>query len=467
MSIAETKGGSNPWAPAAFRQWVAAHLVGAVLLSWISIANGFPLVFADSGAYLRVGTELHYLLDRSVVYGLVLAATVGVSGLWAIVAVQALLASWLIGQVIVAITGRRSAMSLVIILAALAGFSSLPWFVGQIMPDLGTSLMALTLYLMLFVPGSGVRALLLGGLTVGMTMLHLSNIPIAATLIGVGGVLLCWQAGWRTAASRMAPATLALIVAIFGLCSANLVAAGSFRPSLQSEKFLVAKTLDSHIGQPVLERLCRTEDWMLCKVKAYVSDPRRRVPGQDYLWASDTPRTMIEESDPTTFRAEENAFARRVFQEDPVAALRIAGLSWRDQLIAARSADGMIAYSSNMEVVKQIHDHFPNESAAFDASTQQNGKLQKLAVVPDRAIALLVVLLLPLILTIAIRRGDQRMVSLTGLMSSAVVINAAVCGILSGPADRYQSRVIWLLLLVALVAVAQQIGRPRLRHHAA
>lgn len=55
---------------------------------------------------------------------------------------------WLIGQVLVAFTGRRTAPILVLYLSALAAVGSLPWFVGQITPDLFTALMAMTPYLL-------------------------------------------------------------------------------------------------------------------------------------------------------------------------------------------------------------------------------------------------------------------------------------------------------------------------------
>ena len=44
--------------------WPAAHLLAALLLLWIAIANGSPLFFPDSGAYLSVSKLLGYPWDR-------------------------------------------------------------------------------------------------------------------------------------------------------------------------------------------------------------------------------------------------------------------------------------------------------------------------------------------------------------------------------------------------------------------
>lgn len=438
-----------------------AHGIGAASLLWIALANGFPLLFADSGSYLRVGTETFYPLDRPVAYGLLIAPVARYAGLWAIAIAQALFASWLIGQVLVAVTARRSATMLVLVPATLAGLTSLPWFVGQIMPDLFTPLMALTLYLMLFAPYSGWRAWMMAALLTAQITLHLSHIPIAAALIGLSGVILARECGWRATAGRLTPAVAAWLVAVVGLCSVNLLATNSFRPTLQSDKFLVARVLDGKIGQPVLDRLCATEHWRLCKARAFVERPALALPGQDYLWATDSPRAALEHGGPTAFRAEEGTFARRVLREDPVGTLRLALSGWRDQLVRTRAADGMIAYPPRMQVAKQIHDHFAHDGAAFDRSRQQRGTLQRLAVAPDRAIGLLVVLLTPFIVWSAIRRGDRRMAALAIVIPGTIIANAAVCGILSGPADRYQSRVLWLLPLLGLIALARWTSLPK------
>lgn len=441
--------------------WIGAHAIGAALLTWIAVVNGYPMLFADSGAYLRVGTEFHYLLDRPITYGLLIAPIARVFGLWAIVILQAVFASWLIGEVLVAVTARRSAVMLVMVLAALAGVSSMPWFVGQIMPDLFTPLMALTLYLLVFAPGTGWRPWMLATLLTGQIALHLSHIPIAAGLIVVIGMLLLWQDGWRSAMRRVCPAFIALLVAVTGLSAANLVVADSFQPGMESNQFLVARTFDGRIGQPVLDRICRTERWMLCEARGFVEDPQRVLPGQDYLWASDSPRSGLEARNAEGFRAEAGAFARRVLREDPAGALRMALLGWRDQLVHARAADGLTAYEQHMQVVRQIYRHFPQDRPSFDASRQHRNALQQLAVVPDQILALLVMLTTPLILWFAIRRGDRHLIALVIVILATILGNAAVCGILSGPSDRYQSRVLWLLVLLGSIALARFVDTRR------
>ncbi|RYF22285.1 MAG: hypothetical protein EOO77_04410 [Oxalobacteraceae bacterium] len=439
--------------------WIAAHVLGGALLAWVAVANGYPMIFADTGGYLRVGNEFHYLPDRPITYGLLIAPFARFLGLWAIVVLQGLFASWLIGEVLVAVTGRRSAPILVLHISALAALSSLPWFVGQIMPDLFTALMALTLYLLIFVPYSYLRAWTMAALLAGQIAMHLSNIPVVAALIATGGALLVWRHGWKAALCAVAPALAALILALLGLCSINLLVVHSFRPSQESSQFLVARSFDGKIGQPVLDRICRAEKWRMCDVRTFVEDPARPLPGQDYLWAPDSPRGPLKALDPERLGAEEGAFVKRVLREDPVGTVRVAASGWRDQLFRARAGDGMIAYAPHMQVVQQIRRYLPDEVAGFEASRQNNGTLQRLAAAPDRAIGLLLLLLAPFVLWFSVRRGDERMSAFVIVVLMTVFTNAAVCGILSGPSDRYQSRVLWLVMLMGLIACTRKESR--------
>jgi hypothetical protein len=48
-------------------------------------------------------------------------------------------------------------------------------------------------------------------------------------------------------------------------------------------------------------------------------------------------------------------------------------------------------------------------------------------------------------------QGLKPLELLTGLVVFGVLANAAICGIMSGPHDRYQARVAWLIPAMALI----------------
>ena len=443
--------------------WLIAHICGGAALLWIAFVNGYPLLYPDSGSYLRVGTELHFLTDRPIVYGLMIASFARIGGLWAIIVAQALLTSFLIGATVKIITGRRSAILLFLCLLGLALFSSLPWFVGQIMPDLLPALMALLIFDILFAPDIETtwRRWWPPILLVPLLATHLSNLPIAVALIAIGGVTAAW---WRVPHIRMrvGRAMVAFIAALIGLCCLNFIGVHHFAPSIESNRFLAARLFDGRVGQPVLDGMCRAETLRLCSVRAMLDDPRRAQPGQDYLW--NDIGDLLATQDVEGLRAEERIFVRRTIRERPLAVVRLALTSWLEQLVDARSADGMVPYPEEKQVMRQIRIHFPQSEAALHASRQQHGTLQNLAIFPDRLLSLAMALLTPFFLIRAAQRKDTVMIGFVSVVLATVLINAAVCGILAGPTDRYQSRVIWLLPLLGALAFSRKLQEARNFH---
>jgi hypothetical protein len=129
--------------------------------------------------------------------------------------------------------------------------------------------------------------------------------------------------------------------------------------------------------------------------------------------------------------------------------LAFAGNS-AQQLVRFSTGDGLQPWPET--VAPYVARHFPQfETDAFAASQQSTGRL----VVPRAlqmlhlATALLGIAGCCAILLVAPRRHLA-----TGLAVAAVVAvlaNAAITGGLSGPHDRYQSRIIWLPSVVALL----------------
>ena len=50
---------------------------------------------------------------------------------------------------------------------------------------------------------------------------------------------------------------------------------------------------------------------------------------------------------------------------------------------------------------------------------------------------------------------EGRLVAAALLLAAVVLINAVVCGVISGPYSRYQARVAWVVPLVALTALTR------------
>ncbi len=78
-----------PRAPAP-AQVLAYYAFALLAFSAGAIANGYPLIFYDTGTYLRTGIELRFPTDRPVFYGLFLLPLHLKLSLWPVVAAQLL-----------------------------------------------------------------------------------------------------------------------------------------------------------------------------------------------------------------------------------------------------------------------------------------------------------------------------------------------------------------------------------------
>src|SRR5580704_5221564 len=88
---------SRPRIGDGLRELAGIALLACLFLS-VAVWNGFPLVFYDTGAYLAEGLQGAFLVERSPVYSLLLAATGSWFSLWPVVILQSTITAYLISQ---------------------------------------------------------------------------------------------------------------------------------------------------------------------------------------------------------------------------------------------------------------------------------------------------------------------------------------------------------------------------------
>jgi hypothetical protein len=428
--------------------------ITAAALLWVAILNGFPILYSDTGTYLAIGSKFVLTYDRPITYGLLIAPFYYLAGLWLVVIFQALLTAWIVALAIRSVIGRTDLAVTLLCSAVLAAFSSLPWFAGQIMPDLFTGLLPLLIFLLVF---DGLLAKwerhALAAILMVATALHLSHVPFAVGLLIVSSLIaraysLSLRGAFRAAA--------AIFIAISGLCSANFVLDGKFQPSLMTSTFSLARLLDAGLAQPILTSVCAERKMGLCAAQPLIAAPGAMLPGQAYLWDIRSPRRSLEHSDWHAIRAEEAMVVRRTIIDRPGDVIAMAVSGWGRQMVTAKTADGLWPCR---ECAPLIERYFPSEVSAWRASLQQKDKLRAYAVMPVRLVALIAAILSPIFVIVAGYRRDTALMGLALTILAAVIGNAAICGIFSGVYDRYQSRVLWLLPLLMVLAIGRIIDQ--------
>ncbi len=433
-----------------------------LLLMWAAIFNRFPLIFPDSGTYLGIAFAPEYAIDRSSAYGWFLKPFVSTlpnaAGLWLALTAQAVIIA---GILFIAVNNvipeaSRPVGTAAILFTAVA--TSLPWHAGQFMPDAFTGPLVLVSWLAASRDSSdpGTPTLWLVATALAMThYTHLVLLPITAAVTIAADA--CLGTGLRRCAKRAATALLASCLAALFLASANKTVLNRASVSPAGPLFLFARLNEDGLIAPWLASHCgRDAPAELCAIA-----PKLPRDSQQLLWGgANTPiTTMIWHAEPEErWRwIDQMAVANRgAIAAQPLRFLSSAAGGMASQLVAFQALDdecpvgcqdihGGIAFTLNRdrpETVAQLH-------ASRQVLDQNPKRLIRAITTPLAAVAML---LCPFAILICWRRRDRISVSLLVAVGTSVLANAAMAGALSDVHDRYQSRIVWLVPMVLLLA---------------
>ncbi|WP_428395708.1 hypothetical protein [Lichenicoccus sp.] len=434
--------------------WLIACIA---LLLWPALLNGYPLVFADSGTYLSQAIR-HYLgWDRPAVYSVFLLITHWKLTNWSSVVVQAMMVLYGLDLLRRSFTPDVPRWLLLPMIAAFCLVTPLPWFVGQLMPDLFTSLLTLVIAVLVLRPESVSRVEIIGLalFAAWMTASHLSNVWIATglaiILVPVRHLLLRGERlGWHGVRRVAAPIALA----VFVLCTINLAAFRRFTISPFGNVFLLARLIYDGPGELTLQQDCPASGWRLCAYTDALPPHPTRFPNSDYfLWQPHGPLAQLGGA--KRLSTEAGQIILRTIREHPLAVTESGTYNFLRQLLRFKTGDGLHAWRGEVRPI--IASSFPaRELRAFDLSLQSRGKVRVPAWLQWLHDAgFWAGLAATLYCFVVALRERQPLALLCAAVLLCLLGNAAVTGMLSGPHDRYQSRVIWLVWVTPMLLVCR------------
>jgi len=424
--------------------WVAA---GALLLMLPALWNGFPFIFFDSGDYLSAPLSGERVVYRDPVYGFLATPLHAGVSLWGVAAAQCLAAAWILWETVGRVRPGQGREGIYLASMALLAFgSSLPWFTGQIMPDIWGALAVPMIFLLALGELPPARRAVVAVLLALALSCHLSFLPLGSGLLVVL-LLLYRPLARRGLAVRLRAVAGAVAAAPILVVCGNLALGGPPVLSETSHAFLLARLVQDGLARQTLERLCPDPTLSLC-------DLRTQLPAtaNDFLWSDSEAFARVggwlgsrREADRII------SSSLRLFPRDHlVSALRLSA----EQLIAFSTGDGL---ESQAEPWGVIETYFPADMRAYVSARQQTGRLPLTEInqlqVPLAAGAMA---LLPWLAFMAWRKGRWHEAAGLILVGAALLGNAVICGVLSNPNDRYESRMVWLAVFVAGLALASR-----------
>ncbi|HEY4029857.1 MAG TPA: hypothetical protein VGM25_05900 [Caulobacteraceae bacterium] len=493
--------------------WVSI-IFGATLLLLVLGVLGRPSVFPDTAPYLDSGQtfwetivaplhpappakaaspavveRLHAgeslaisaLASRRPWYGVFAWPLERVGTLWLLVAVQSGLAAWLIWLSWRVLAPEAANWTAYAVQGVSAGFSTLPFIAGFAMPDLFSSLMIIAVTLLL-VGGERLHRNERTGLVVitgFATMAHGANLLVAGAMIALAAMAALRSAAART--TLLPPIYAVVCVLGLGLCANMLF---DLKINLIHHQppgrppFLAARLLADGPGRIYLRQACaKAEPYLLCRHKAEPLDDSQAI-----LWSGNKADAVFSVSlppDRMILQRQEGRFVIGTVLNDPAGVAATAAANWVRQL-------GMV-YTEAPLVDQRMYLGRPEDYPADPPRTNElylpswDASYYRMSALPSAierlgdctrtepacrprlsipaATRLQISEFLAACVALAViaarmtrqpRSGGGWLQAL-GFITFAVVVNALICGALSGPFPRYQSAVAWLTIMMAAV----------------
>jgi hypothetical protein len=418
--------------------------------------NGFALVFFDSGGYVGRVLEMTLGFGRSFFYGVFLWATsLAWSSFFGPVAVQSLLTVWLIHLMLRCHDLPAGPLSTTLICAGLGFFTSISWYTSQLMPDLLLPLTVLGLWIFGFCwkkLGRSERRVLSLVILLGL-MSHMTSMALAVGLVGI--IIAAWICKkiwlWRLPLTLLPPVAIVIAsLVLMPLIHYILFGKAGYTPG--GPAFIFGRLVQDNIAQRWLAEHCPVQGIKLCGLQ-------ERLPntGDDFLWNGSSPFMDIGGWSGAA-DSELSFLVKECIKSYPGATLWTALVATVEQMTMVATGDGLDKYHGAARGTFS-NSLTPVVSLAFNAARQQKEQITRLLFDTMNRMHIPIALLSTLGLLVCIgwglheRRSD--FACLAGFILFALIGNAFICGALSGPHDRYQSRIVWLAPLVVIMAIIE------------
>jgi hypothetical protein len=495
---------------------IACVLIGTFFLMSTAFAGGRPSVFFDTDGYYLMGENAAQAIKRlpaalmgdhkamttpvsdddqidvtimgarGPVYGLFLFVLDKLGGIWLVAGAQALICAWTLYLLWKAAAPAAPLWTYLALTAGLALGSTLPFFATFIMPDVFAGVAAAG-FVVLTVFGQRLSRLEAAGVMLILAFayaVHTSHMLTAlATMLPAALLLWLFRAPKWPAVRGYALVFAAMALAVLSVKAyAGAFAMRTGMP-LHRPPFLMARVLADGPGREYLHKVCKGPDnpYVICRA---IRAPLTR--SDDILW-EESPLigafNALKSTDlQLRMEAEEWSFVKGAVLNDPWGQFKASMENWADQLTRVSAHDPLrdprqflaneywktTRLAEMIPHPEQCKPIGPGCKPPFDVTLTKHWHE-------------LVMTLAALFAAWRLSRPDVRadlcdrkapwsrpatpLIVAVLILGAMLVLNAGVCGIISGAFSRYQSRIVWIWPASAgLIAIRLGLALPQRLH---
>ncbi|MGX7742043.1 hypothetical protein [Rhodopseudomonas parapalustris] len=418
-----------------------------------AIWNGYPLLQYDTGGYLARWYEGYLVINRSTSYGIYLHLGEQTQ-FWLNLAFQAIVSLWII-QLTLRVFGITGPFRLAAIGVGLIAITALPWITSMLLTDIFAGLSVLTLFLLIAYRNqtTTLEKILLFAFTAFAASTHSATMIVLSGVCAAGWVLLPWLRG-RITASGLTQASSALVLGALLVLGCNYALSGKLTWTPGGSGVAFGRMLQDGIVKRYLDDHCPQQQLKLCPYKDELPPT-----GDDFLWGGNN---MFDKLGRFDGMSDEMEFiSKQALIAYPWIQAKAAAKATWDQLVHVATGEGTNGWLPHTYGI--IERYLPEQSKAMRAAKQQHWDINFDAVnVVHVPVALgSMVLMLAILGSAAWRRRLDDVTLLAGTVTLALLGNAMVCGIISGPHDRYGSRIVWIATFTAMIAAVAYLRNGR------
>ncbi|WP_414641386.1 hypothetical protein [Bradyrhizobium sp.] len=434
--ILRTRAAEPAWA------WTSAVAIPVMLLA-PALWNGYPLLQWDTGGYLARWYEGYLVPSRSTVFGLYLHFGEG-SSFWLDLGIQALATLWLL-QLTLRVFGIVGPLRTLGLALALVVTTALPWLASMLLTDIFAGLSILSLFLLVLHDDklSRLERFSLFVFTAFAAATHSATLAVLLGLCCTGWLARPFLNG-RIAIVPLARGTLTAVAGAGMLLAANFALSGELAWTPGGYGVAFGRMLQDGIVTRYLRDHCPQAKLKLCPYRDQLP-----ATADEFLWGKSMFNTLGRFNG---LNDEMGFITLHSLAEYPLWQAEAAIMATGIQLISVGTGEGTNGWIPHTYGI--IEHYIPAQVKAMRAAHQQHWDLNFTVInwlhIP---VALASMLLAFGIFANSIwRRRIDDVALLAGTVSLALLGNAFVCGVLSGPHDRYGARMVWVATFTVLIA---------------
>lgn len=435
---------ANVWrldAAATAAAFIAVFLVLIAPALW----NGYPLLQFDTGGYIARWHEGYLVPSRSTVYGQFLHAG-ELSGFWLNVAAQAL-ATVFVMNLTLRVSGIAACTQRAAIMLAVCASTALPWLTSILLTDIFAGLAVLAVYLLAAHQAQLSRAEQAGlaGIIAAATASHSATFAILAGLAGCGWIVLPFLKS-RLSSTGLAAASASIALGVALLLVSNYALSGRMAWTPGGYGIAFGRMLEDGIVKRYLDDNCARVPHLLCPHRAHLPPT-----ADEFLWSNSVFNRLGRFNG---LGEEMRTIVLASLAQYPAAQATAAARATVRQLAMVASGYGI--HNQLWHTYGIMERFVPSQTAPMRAARQQRGGLDftLLNRIHVPAAYLSIAVLLAMLAVAGYRRSLDGLALPAAVVMVTILGNAFVCGALSGPHDRYGSRIVWLATFVAAIAAA-------------